>query len=115
MLQAISEMLKDTKETKVKCAKIMLDKIIEGRVIQDASPESLEDNIPSRKSQKVTSPKSNEPEYIVAVDQGILLSIKYQTEKGIEEAPDDLAIEVDGKITTYESAKGKKFQSGRVI
>lgn len=118
MLQGVSEMLKDTKEVEVKCAKIMLDKIIDGMCREDvkvvSSPTSPQKDKPKQGHQPPPQ-ESNEPEYIVAVENGILLGIKYQGESGVEEAEFDLAIEVDGKITTYGAAKGNKFTSGRIL
>lgn len=105
-------MMKDSKDVEVKCARIMLDKVIAG---MERDPKAgIPVEVFPAKEQKHRE-KSHDPEYMVHVEHGILLDIKCQGEHGTVEAPLDLAIEVDGEITTYEKAKGKSFQTGRII
>lgn len=122
MLEAVSLMLefKDTDEQmrtyeKIKCAKIMLDKIIEGmkdkplkRVIVGGgrTPEEAETNmkevIPKPKK---ALPKAGEVE--ICVDHGIIQSIK-----NAEEAT---MIQLDGKAYPWKTAVGMSFTEGKVL
>lgn len=101
MLEAISEMLKDTKETEVKCAKIMLDKVIVG--MSNKSTEALLTPEPI----KIKSPKpSDKIELIMSANNTIA---------DIRGAKDDTIVELDGKQMPWKEAIDKSFSNGRIV
>lgn len=111
MLEAVSNMLDKGQGTfeiiayhsKIDCAKIMLDKIIESL---KKDPNALEQEL------KITPPKrkstqNNDQVAIVPNDDGSI--------KDIIGMDDDGKIELDGKVYTKKEAIGRKFQHGRVL
>ena len=107
MLEAIAEMLKDTKETEVKCAKIMLDKVIEGMKEKEA-PFGLQPHpdVPSiRDIQKRTVKKEGDVQ--IVVEHGKITNVL--------NAREDTRIELDGKEYGWQETIGKSFSTGRVV
>lgn len=108
MLEAASEMMKESKEPKVQCAKTIIDKIVVGLggSISEIEPtvDELLQTAPAKKAKKANQA---DPKYKVIVEHGKLIQI--------EGLPEDAKIEVDGVITTHAEAKGKPFQNGRII
>lgn len=123
MLEAVSAMLEipDTEKVligyeKVKCAKIMLDKIIEGmkkdksldnsygKIVDVARLTPIEEAKPNPTSAK-RMPKQDEVE--IMVDAGIIQSIK--------NAKDDTMIELDGKALPWRKAIGMSFSKGKIL
>ncbi len=108
MLEAISEMLKDTKEVEVKCAKTMLDKVIEGMKNKNNPQVVLEqfstlDNL--QKKQVPVKVKNNDVR--IVVDGGKVTSV--------ENAKDDTQIELDGVVYPWKETIGKTFFHGRIL
>ena len=110
MLQAISQMLEHQGTTeisafkeRVKCAKLMLDKIIEG--LNGATPDTVIHTSPIKEP---TAPPKHKPQhqgqYKVIVDTNQKLS-------KIEGLPLDAKIVVDGKAMTHQQALGKTFNA----
>ena len=107
MLEAISSMMKDTKETEVKCAKIMLDKVIEGmkdKHIPTVEIPTLIDTTP----RQVLPPKLKKDDYQIIVD-------KNQKIVSIKNLPLDAKVELDGVVMTHQESLGKTFVSGKVL
>lgn len=136
MLEAISEMIKDTKETEVKCAKIMLDKVILGMKEKCKSKLVVEDvrictvcrgydshatdcpkiarelepvSIPHKESLKARPPAEPDPNgYEMVVDtQNRILKIK--------NLPLEALVSLDGVTMTHQEAIGKTFTEGKIL
>jgi len=114
MLEAISSMLEGSSEPEVKCAKMMLDKIIEGRqaelpIMVPFPGVSRDYAVPP----SCTSlPNKEEPMYLVDGEKGTLnkISVKYGEHGDLEEVQQDFFLKVDEVVCTYFQAKGKPFK-----
>ena len=135
MLQAISEMLKfqtdDSFKTQVKCAKTILDKVIEGlpntpstsipvQVSSVHTPINATDLPPIRDCHGASMPKAEVPpkkEELKGPVQGKYKIVKNASNRliRIEGLPLDAKIELDGKVITHEEARGKEFIHGRIL
>ncbi len=122
MLEAVSAMLEvkggAISASKAECAKIMLDKIIEGMkdkdtvfTTNDTAPiqvikqdEIVQVTPPSPPTPKRV-PKPDEVE--IMVDAGIIKSIK--------NAKDDTMIQLDGIAYPWRKAIGRSFSEGKVL
>jgi hypothetical protein len=106
MLEAISDMMKETKEIECKCAKVMLDKVITGLKKQHTTLSTI---APIKGSAKVTDNVvgDNQQYQVIVGSMQELIEIKGL---GLEEI-----VEIDGKHMTYEQAIGKNFSSGRIV
>lgn len=113
MLQAISKMLEQQGtfevvafKERVKCAKLMLDKIIEGLNQDSASipcdVELVKGEFPPSKEPEPKPKSQHQGQYQVVVDADQKLS-------KINGLPLDTQIIVDGKKMTYQQAIGKTF------
>jgi hypothetical protein len=111
MLEAVKEMLNDSKETKVNCAEIMLGKIIEGMKRTSYRIEELEVKIPPPTPQGKVRPPKSDQYAIVPNDDGSIREILDPSGAPAKEG----MIELDGKEYTFQEAIGKKFQSGRIL
>jgi hypothetical protein len=99
MLEAVSEMLEESKEVKVVCGKTLLNKIITGLKSDSTSITTLP---------KSKTLQNKDAQYKVVVDElGKLVSID-----GLES---NSLVEVDGLRMTYAEAIGKTFNKGRII
>ena len=111
MLEAVSEMLAGEPEgvdqQSVRCAKIMLDKIIAGlNKSENFYSEPFKDPIQlPPKDKKYVS--HNADNVKVVVEHGII--------KNIENASDDTKLELDGKIYPWKECIGKSFVQGKVV
>ena len=113
MLEAISEMLaQDDKMVaqeyfvRARCAKVMLDKVIEAmRVGADVTP--FISPLPPRVTLPAPKPKRTENEVQIIVEHGKISSI--------QNAKDNTKIELDGKVYGWQEAIGKSFSEGRVL
>ena len=114
MLEAISTMLSGCKDAKVECAKIMLDKVIEGmkpdttideiRKLASAG-EPLISDMPKFKPKL---PKPKESDYQIIVDEN-------QRIKEIKGLPLEALVEIDGVVMTHLKSIGLNFTSGKVL
>ena len=123
MLEAISQMLEECKDVKVQCAKIMLDKILNGIpnlpntfIPISTAPSPYQDVKPTAKI------KEPEDQYLFTADKGALKEIKRVIRRDeigdvvlSEELEPFALVELDGRTHTYEEAKGKKFNTGKVL
>jgi len=115
MLEAISKMLefededtRDLKVERVKCAKFMLDKIIEG---MKGTP-SLEPLVTLNKPLTPKAPERHDRPSATAP------SIEVDDERKIvrvHNAQPDTIIELDGKKYTPAQALGRTFQKGKIL
>lgn len=105
MLEAISDMLNQSEEVKVQCAKLMLDKIISGLV---KNPEEVEKELKF-------NPPQNKKKVIPQQDQIAIVPNDDGTIKDIIGMDDDGKIELDGVVYTRKEAIGRKFQNGRIL
>ncbi len=107
MLKGVSEMLDKSQEVKVQCAKIMLDKIIDGM----KEPEYIKQKPGTVVPVKTVNAHPIEPQYEISVEHGRLVWIHIDK----EDAPHDLPLLVDGVETTYGQAIGRAFQNGSLL
>ena len=115
MLTGVSEMLRDTKEVEVKCAKIMLDKIIDGMLKENIT---VVDTTPKKASPK-PKPQPGQVELEMQAAEGkgeyrIIVDSQKRI-KEIEGAMDTTMVELDGVPMTVKEAIGKTFVSGRIL
>ena len=114
MLKAISEMLENSKEEKVHCAKIMLDRIIEGMesttVTLNGNTASTISNRPSTLTQGL---ESTNPVYTIEVDPASKV-LKWIKRDGVILPPTQLMM-IDGKQLPYSKAVGMKFNDIKVV
>ena len=94
---------------KVDCARIMLDKIIEGMQVKEMTL------IPSALSPEIVQPEPVKPVKIIPKDKRKIVVGSNSIIKDILNFPDDGKIELDGKIMTKKEAIGKKFDTGRFV
>lgn len=134
MLQAVSEMLKEgidykleEHKTQVKCAKIILDKIVEG--LNTKPPPDLSSKVnwsyaPTSYEQIEKDYPKPEPtlEPVPVKKKEKIPEGKYKIVKNannrlvrIDGLPLDAMVELDGKAMTHEQARGKEFISGRIL
>lgn len=100
------------RETFVTCAQVVLEKCIESfdkTEFDLAEHNMLPPKVPTRHKGTL---KESLPEYEIRVDNKKLVKI---VDKDGNDAPLDLAIEIDGQTTTYQHAIGKPFSSGRFL
>ena len=116
MLEAVSEMLKPISkgeggshvlpefETRIACAKTILDKVIEGLPIAEVTAEIVE-------------PQPPEPPKPPKIPVGQYKIVKDANDKivRIDGLPLDGKVELDGIIMTHKEAKGKTFSRGRIL
>lgn len=122
MLEGVSDMLDGNAGDKVKCGKIMLDKIIEGmkEESKDIGVVKYEwkagtgavdlEQTPTKKtpSAKNLPPVPAKGDYKIEVDSNRRIT-------KIHGLPLDGKVELDGKIMTHQQAIGKQFTEGRII
>lgn len=116
MLEGVNDLLDEASEAKtmkarttfIICAQAILEKCISS-LGEDEPVEPLKEIspafIPKRKIASIM-------EYEIRVDNHKLVEI---VDKNGDPAPDDLLLEIDGKSTTYEEARGKSFTSGKLL
>jgi len=114
MLEAISSMLNqtDVKETqyagylvRADCAKMMLDKVIEGMREKGVPDYPGVPTAPTGPGK--TAKKPREDEIQVVVEHGKITNVLY--------AKEDTQLELDGKVYPWQECIGKSFSSGRVV
>lgn len=126
MLKAVSEMLSIKAEDKaelaferVRCGKIMLDKIIEGMDKEPSYSKMQFDSEPEfePQPQPQPEPKKKEPPLFFPVvdDHHKLDKILVMKDGSKVEAPEDMMVEIDGITMTHDQAKGKSFKELRVL
>lgn len=115
MLEAISEMINDANEDKVACAKIMLDRIIEGmkREKEGSIIVAYNDHLKETLDVKIQPPKKkiippNAEQYPIILNDD-------KTIREIQGLPLDAMVELDGIAMTYQDAIGKTFQTGKIL
>jgi len=123
MLEAISKMLDqedmtpDNTLVKIGCAKVILDKVIDGLPETTATVQipsvfspSLVADMPTAVTTTTTKPK-------VKIPDGKYKIVKDSNNKlvRIDGLALDGKVELDGKIMTHAEARGKVFISGRII
>ena len=132
MLQAVSEMLEgdevngNASAEAVRCAKLMLDKVIEGMIDEEKSnapiplsdptihtditgkviPEQHKPANEKTAAEKLRA-KLDEKAVQIVVDHGKITEVK--------NALPDTKIELDGKVYTPAECVGKSFEKGRVL
>lgn len=119
MLHAVSDMIKECEDVKVQCAKIMLDKILDGcSTYREVNPIPKV-TLPKR---PVHNPVSDDDYLLVTDENGALKEIKQvfiRDEDGnvvdSREIDGTTLLELDGAKVEYKNAKGKKFKRGRVL
>lgn len=117
ILKAVSEMLKigsmglEEFKVQVKCAKIVLDKIIEGmegiKPIPPTGNFPLETIRPMRNYPNVTETKHSSNFRIIVNDVGKI--------ERIDGLPLDGLVELDGKKMTHTQSIGKTFTHGKIL
>lgn len=115
MLKAASQMMSESKEPKVQCAKTIIDEIVSGiegkrgkkevMPVMDGIEPVVEEPTPIKR--KPGRPAKTEQKYEVLVNEGRLVEIA-----GLS---DDAKVEINGVVMTHAEAKGKPFQNGRII
>ena len=124
MLEAISEMIsidgpEDMKDvaTRVRCAKIMLDKVIDGlKEKPELMPAFHYKKALEAPEVKIQNHKEKvEPEYQINVEHGKLIFMKINKNGEWVDAPHDTPMVIDEIVTTYGEAIGKPFQNGQVL
>ncbi len=129
MLKAISQMLiQEPKETssmaefaqRVKCAKIMLDEIIQGMIgnkteTTTSTQVTFNKDKPQAQAQSplVKELEPKEPEYTIEVEPGTK-ALKWMERNG-HSIPLTQLLLVDGKQVTYEKAIGMIFKQIKVV
>ena len=110
MLSAASKMMKDSKDEKVVCAKIIIDEIVAGMepqtmVLADSLDPILEIKPKTGKKSPASSPENKGK---IMVDKGKITSIE-----GVD--LETTMIDLDGKVMTCAEAIGKSFQNGKFV
>lgn len=118
MLEAVSMMLglslgekREPEDPNVKCAQLMLNKIIEGMKRDEFIPQLIQRDLSVRITPPKVKPPKSDQYAIVPNDDGSIKEILDPSGfKAIEGR-----IELDGVEYTFAEVIGKKFQSGRII
>lgn len=116
MLEAVTEMLEGSYEIKVQCAKIMLDKVIEGMQSDPENQISDVIKIPLKEIKRKTP--NNAPPVTINPpnqDQYPIILNDDKTIKEIQGLPFDALVELDGIKMTHQDAIGMAFQQGRIL
>lgn len=110
MLQAASKMLKDSKDEKVGCAKIIIDEIVAGMEPKPITQEDLNELFPeeTKKKDSKKKPSPSEPKGKCTVRDGRIQSIE-----GVD--LETTMIDIDGKVMTCAEAIGKAFQNVKFV
>lgn len=121
MLKAINKMLSDSKDPEVKCAKIMLDEIINGLEGGFKFPKPLQDILDDEKDKPATATevaKPKPPKPMIKKPEKGQVKIEVGPDRRltrVEGAEMDDKIMLDNKIMTVREAIGKTFNEARVL
>lgn len=114
MLEAVSNMMADSKEIKVQCALTMLNKIIEGMRGDEQPifvPKNMEVITPTfptvQANAKVPTGRPHPTEPTIEVEEGKIVRV--------HNAKADTIIELDGKKYSATEVVGKSFTKGRIL